>query len=425
MVGTASVASSIASSTASACISCRSHTTLRRPQRRPSLGGVEEEATAVDHKREQPEETEAVIIMDLDDHCCDAENDDDDDGDSSCSSDCATQVTSNTNPHRSSITHDVDSHIADNTHSSSSATHVTSNQRIHSSSGDVVLTTTNTRPRLHRNDDDDNPLDSSFSLMRVDMDNSRTSGLTETTDMKATTSSMERWSSGEPGRRNSTSGGEKQKSTSSQKSGSVSFAVEDDDDDDDDGDDWKSKPAMVGEGITTLEEEEEDDRMTCASEPTKGSSNGSSSSMLLTEDRIRSHMFDYYEDYDSIFRHGKNSKACWESFFQQYFTDDILWIRSTGNPIGKEGLAHLLSEDVSGISMTMVSIDSIQILAGGMAAVVVFTADQEYLYRGQPEADRTVITSVLQVVNGCEILIGHEHRCAGKPIPKETRWEAS
>jgi hypothetical protein len=59
-----------------------------------------------------------------------------------------------------------------------------------------------------------------------------------------------------------------------------------------------------------------------------------------------------------------------------------------------------------------------------LAAVVVFTADQEYLYRGKPEADRTVISSVLSVFNGCDILISHEHRCVGKPIPKESRWES-
>jgi len=150
----------------------------------------------------------------------------------------------------------------------------------------------------------------------------------------------------------------------------------------------------------------------------------SSSSFTLTEERIRSHMKDYYEDYDTIFRYGKSSRECWEAFFRQYFTDDVLWVRSTGNPIGREGLAKLLAEDIVGISMSIVSMDNIQILAGGMAAVVVFTADQKYVYLGKAESDRTVITSVLHVVNGSEILIGHEHRCVGKPIPKDTRWES-
>ena len=163
---------------------------------------------------------------------------------------------------------------------------------------------------------------------------------------------------------------------------------------------------------------------TTAGNTTHTSSSSSSSSFTLTEERIQSHMKDYYEDYDSIFRYGKTSKECWEAFFRQYFTDDVTWVRSTGNPLGREGLAKLLADDIVGVSMSIVSIDSIQLLAGGLAAVVVFTADQEYSYRGVRECDRTVITSVLHVVKGCEILIGHEHRCVGKPIPKDTRWES-
>jgi len=156
-----------------------------------------------------------------------------------------------------------------------------------------------------------------------------------------------------------------------------------------------------------------------------GGSSSTSTQLILTEERIRSHMKDYYEDYDSIFRHGQSTKACWEAFFDQYFTKDILWVRSTGNPIGREGLATLLADDITGVRMTLVDIESIQLIAGGLAAVVVFTADQVYLYKGKPESDRTVITSVMHVVNGCDILISHEHRCVGKPIPNlDARWES-
>ena len=90
-----------------------------------------------------------------------------------------------------------------------------------------------------------------------------------------------------------------------------------------------------------------------------------------------------------------------------------------------------MAEHIVALRAELVSIDSIQLLAGGMAAVVVFTADQEFLYKGKPESDRATITAVLHTVNnGREglIQIGHEHRTQGKPIPKETqtsRWEAS
>ena len=72
--------------------------------------------------------------------------------------------------------------------------------------------------------------------------------------------------------------------------------------------------------------------------------------------------------------------------------------------------------------MQLVSIDNIQLL--GPTAVVVFVADQEFKYRGQYQSDRAKISMVLhaRVDNddtGQErILVAHEHRCAGKPIPE-------
>lgn len=152
----------------------------------------------------------------------------------------------------------------------------------------------------------------------------------------------------------------------------------------------------------------------------------SGSSLLLTEERVRAHMKDYYEDFDSIFRHGKSSKAIWESFFKQYYREDILWVRSSSNTLKGPELADHFANDIVGIRMQLVSIDSIQIL-GGTSAVVVYTADQELLYRGHPVSDRAVLTCVLHSnANGGsgqeKILIAHEHRCVGKPIPKSTRW---
>ena len=202
--------------------------------------------------------------------------------------------------------------------------------------------------------------------------------------------------------------------------------------------DLRSKPGFINvvvedeeTGLLLLGEEEDRSHGTNPSRKTAKStgstthtSTTSSSSFTLTKERIRSHMKDYYEDYDTIFRLGKTSSDCWEAFFRQYFTDDVMWVRSSGNPLNRAGLAKLLSEDIVGVSMSIVSIDSIQLMAAGLAAVVVFTADQEYVYKGKRESDRTVITSVLHVVKGCEILIGHEHRCVGKPIPKDTRWES-
>ena len=157
---------------------------------------------------------------------------------------------------------------------------------------------------------------------------------------------------------------------------------------------------------------------------------------VLTTERIRSFMVDYYEDFDSIFKTSpgsaiKRRKECLQAFVEQYYTPDFIFIRPSGNPVDTKGFVSLMAEHIVAIRVELVSIDSIQLLAGGMAAVVVFTADQEFLYKGKPESDRAKITAVLHTVNnGREglIQVGHEHRTQGKPIPKKTqssRWEAS
>lgn len=198
--------------------------------------------------------------------------------------------------------------------------------------------------------------------------------------------------------------------------------------------DLKSKPGVIRFETELLslaeEEEEEDDDGTAAapSQASKTTNSGSASSakqFLLSEERVRAYMKDYYEDFDSIFRHGKSSRTIWESFFQEYYREDILWVRPSSNTLKGDELAEHFANDIEGIRMQLVSVDSIQLL--GQTAVVVFTADQELKYRGHPVNDRAVMTMVLagSIEDGKEkIRIAHEHRCVGKPIPR-TRWDDS
>jgi hypothetical protein len=144
-------------------------------------------------------------------------------------------------------------------------------------------------------------------------------------------------------------------------------------------------------------------------------------SFLLTEERVRAFMVDYYDDIDSIGR----SKECLETFFRHYCIPDIRWMRPSGNPIDLDGLIQLFTGELKVEKMWLVSVDSIQILAGGLAAVVTITSDQTFFYHGVHNGDRAVISSILEVVNhGREIKIVHEHRTSGQPIPKESRWSS-
>ena len=194
-------------------------------------------------------------------------------------------------------------------------------------------------------------------------------------------------------------------------------------------DDLQSKPGEIN-FVPDGSLGEEDDLASHGSHPTRHThtshSSSSSSAALFTIERIRAFMTDYYEDFDSIFQNGSSveaKKACFEAFFDQYYTKEIIWVRSSGNPIGRQDLAGMLCDDIEIIRAILVSIDNIQLLAGGLAAVVVYTADLKFLYKGEPQSDRTVLSSMLET-KGSEILIAHVHWSAGKPIPKESRWES-
>ena len=145
------------------------------------------------------------------------------------------------------------------------------------------------------------------------------------------------------------------------------------------------------------------------------------SQQQLTKDKVRAFIHDYYEDYGSLYDRGID---CWNCFFDRYFSPGFVQIRPSGNPIGTEELAKLFTTDVKLQEIKLVSIDSVTLLSTNMSAVVVYTCDQVFTYKGIPNDDRAVMSCVLEVTNG-EIKIAHEHRSSGNPIPKKTRWESS
>jgi hypothetical protein len=75
-------------------------------------------------------------------------------------------------------------------------------------------------------------------------------------------------------------------------------------------------------------------------------------------------------------------------------------------------------------TVALVSVDSVHILAGGIAAVAVFTADQRFFYLGTESHDRTVYTVMMEEMNGVPKIV-HEQRTKGQPIPKDSRWQSN
>lgn len=185
--------------------------------------------------------------------------------------------------------------------------------------------------------------------------------------------------------------------------------------------DLQSKPGIVcfetpEENLSLERDGVEDASASCSVSKTTSSS--SKLVPCLTDEGVQTFLKDYYEDFDSIFRCGKSSELIWETFFQQYYIPDVLWVRPSSNTLKGPELAHNFSQDIEGIRMELVTIENIQLL--GPTAVVVFVADQEFKYRGHYQSDRAKISMVLhaKLEDGQErIRVAHEHRCAGQPIP--------
>ena len=141
---------------------------------------------------------------------------------------------------------------------------------------------------------------------------------------------------------------------------------------------------------------------------------------ILTDTKIRTFFTDWFEDFDSIC--GKGFEAC-SLFLERYYSENYKFVRPSGNPLDRHGLARMLSIDATVTSVKLVSIDSIDIMEHRRAAVVMYTTDQIFVYKGMTNEDRAIVSCVLESSNG-ETRVMHEHRTSGRPIPKETRWSS-
>ena len=142
---------------------------------------------------------------------------------------------------------------------------------------------------------------------------------------------------------------------------------------------------------------------------------------VLTKDMIRAFLLDYYADYDAL-RGPQTIDSVW-CFGEKYYTPDFHFVRPSGNPLTREQIVTGLYMDMKIISIELISIDSVTLLMSRKAAVVVFTCEHAFEYRGTLSEDRGVVSIILELRGG-EIKIVHEHRSSGSSIPKETRWKS-
>jgi hypothetical protein len=144
----------------------------------------------------------------------------------------------------------------------------------------------------------------------------------------------------------------------------------------------------------------------------------------LTEESVRAFLVDLYDQFNALAGQQGLTRANWESFYEKKHGEDFVQIRASGNPIDSHGLARLFASggDVLFLkAQVLVSVDSVILLGNGKVAVVTYTADQSFSYRGVHNEDRVVYSSTIEAINGVPKLV-HEHRSSGICIPKETRW---
>jgi hypothetical protein len=150
----------------------------------------------------------------------------------------------------------------------------------------------------------------------------------------------------------------------------------------------------------------------------------SSSRRLLRPDLVTALLHDFYDDLNSNI--DSKSRECWKSLYQKYHAPDYSMVRPSGNPIHSEGFIDLFCcEDIRLFKFELVSVQQVRILAQGMVAVVVYTVDQVFSYKGALQQDRAVLSCVLEEIEG-DIKITQEHRSSGKPIHPlhhQDRWE--
>lgn len=104
----------------------------------------------------------------------------------------------------------------------------------------------------------------------------------------------------------------------------------------------------------------------------------------------------------------------------QHMSDNCVFVRPSGNPLDKNGWESMMTnDDVNVESSKLVSINKLQI--DGNMAFVCYTSHGKFTYKGTPNDDIAVFTSVLQKVNGRWLLVMGQRSSGRKPeesLPK-------
>ena len=104
-----------------------------------------------------------------------------------------------------------------------------------------------------------------------------------------------------------------------------------------------------------------------------------------------------------------------DKFWAKYWKPDGIVIRPSGNPMDKKIWGQMLSSDaVNFISSELLELNSVDVFAGGAAAVATYTTHDKFTYMGTPNDDIAKFTLVLEKQADGTWIIVHAHRGTGQ-----------
>ena len=103
----------------------------------------------------------------------------------------------------------------------------------------------------------------------------------------------------------------------------------------------------------------------------------------------------------------------------EYVTDDVVFVRPTGNPLTKnQWIAMFNSDDVSLVSNKMVDFYKVDVSPSNDWALVCYSTHAKFTYKGVENNDVSVFSVLMKRVNN-KWLMSHLQRSSGR-LPTDT-----
>ena len=107
--------------------------------------------------------------------------------------------------------------------------------------------------------------------------------------------------------------------------------------------------------------------------------------------------------------------AGFDQMWDKFWAEGGFMIRPSGNPLTKEIWRDMVTaKDIKMESTVLKSVDSINLIAGGQAAVVTYTAHDKFTYKGTANDDIAKFSGVLEKQGDGAWKFVHLHRATGQ-----------